>query len=109
MARRMVTEFGMSEHLGPYAVEQARQPLFLDNGYQSPKRYSEATAQRVDGEAQALVERMYERARRTLEVHRDKLEALAQYLLQHEVIDQASLAILLGDLRPAKQPELAGS
>jgi cell division protease FtsH len=108
MARRMVTEFGMSEHLGPYAVEQARQPLFLDGGYQSSKHYSEATAERIDQEAQTMVEHMYQRARHILESHRDKLEALAQYLLEHEVIDQASLAMLLGDLRSGQQPQLIG-
>lgn len=98
IARRMVAEFGMSADLGPYAVEQGRQPMFLDSGYSSPKTYSEATAQRIDNEAQALIERMYERARNLLETHREKLEALAQYLLQHEVIDQTSLGVLLGDL-----------
>jgi cell division protease FtsH len=81
--------------------------LFLDSGYQTAKAYSEATAQRIDGEAQAIVERMYERARHMLEKHRDKLEALAQYLLQHEVIDQASLAVLLGDLHTETQPQPA--
>jgi ATP-dependent Zn protease len=51
---------------------------------------------------------MYQRARQILELHRDKLEALAQYLLEHEVIDQASLAMLLGDLRSGQQPQLIG-
>ena len=108
MARRMITELGMSEHLGAYAVEQVRQPMFLDGGYQSTKHYSEDTARRIDNEAQTLVERMYQRARQILELHRDKLEALAQYLLEHEVIDQASLAMLLGDLRSGQQPQLIG-
>ena len=108
MARRMITELGMSEHLGAYAVEQARQPMFLDGGYQSPKHYSEAMARRIDHEAQTMVERMYQRAHQILETHRDKLEALAQYLLQHEVIDQASLGLLLGDLRSGPQPKLIG-
>jgi cell division protease FtsH len=108
MARRMITELGMSEHLGAYAVEQARQPMFLDSGYQGSRHYSEDTARRIDNEAQTLVERMYQRARQILEMHRDKLEALAQYLLEHEVIDQASLAMLLGDLRSGQQPQLIG-
>ena len=107
MARRMVSEFGMSEHLGPYAVEQGRQPMFLDTGQQTSKSCSEATAHRIDNEAREMVERMYDRARRLLETHRNKLEALAQYLLEHEVIDQATLAVLLGDLRPHERPELA--
>ncbi len=108
MARRMITELGMSEHLGAYAVEQVRQPMFLDGGYQSARHYSEDTARRIDNEAQTLVERLYQRARQILEMHRDKLEALAQYLLEHEVIDQASLAMLLGDLRSGQQPQLIG-
>jgi cell division protease FtsH len=108
MTRRMITELGMSEHLGAYAVEQARQPMFLDSGYQSSRHYSEDTARRIDNEAQTLVERMYQRARQILEMHRDKLEALAQYLLEHEVIDQASLVMLLGDLRSGQQPQLIG-
>ncbi len=108
MTRRMITELGMSEHLGAYAVEQARQPMFLDSGYQNSRHYSEETARRIDNEAQTLVERMYQRARQILEMHRDKLEALAQYLLEHEVIDQASLAMLLGDLRSGQQPQLIG-
>jgi cell division protease FtsH len=108
MARRMITELGMSEHLGAYAVEQVRQPMFLDSGYQNSRHYSEDTARRIDTEAQTLVERMYQRARQILEMHRDKLEALAQYLLEHEVIDQASLAMLLGDLRSGPQPQLIG-
>src|SRR2546425_7781240 len=108
MTRRMITELGMSDHLGAYAVEQARQPMFLDSGYQQSRHYSEETARRIDNEAQTLVERMYQRARQILEMHRDKLEALAQYLLEHEVIDQASLAMLLGDLRSGQQPQLIG-
>jgi cell division protease FtsH len=106
MARRMVTEFGMSEHLGPYAVEQSRQPMFLDGQYQAPKAYSEATAQSIDREAQSIVEGMYQRACQILKEYRDKLEMLAQYLLEHEVIEQPTLATLIGDLRPNKQPQL---
>jgi cell division protease FtsH len=103
MARRMVTEFGMSELLGPYAVERGRQPLFLDGQEPAAQGYSEVTAQRIDHEAQATVERMYQRARQILEEHRSTLETLAQYLLAHEVIDQQTLAALIGGLHPSKQ------
>jgi cell division protease FtsH len=109
MARRMVTEFGMGECLGPYAVEQARQPMFLDGQSSSLKTYSEATARHIDQEAQSIVERMYQRAHELLMEHHDKLEVLAQYLLQHEVIDQATLATLLSDLNPGKKAQLVDS
>src|SRR5215470_9097356 len=103
MARRMVTEFGMSELLGPYAVEGGRQPLFLDGYAPAVQGYSEVTAQRIDREAQATIERMYQRARQILEEHRDLLETVAQYLLKHEVIDQPTLTALTGELRTSKQ------
>ncbi len=106
MARRMVTEFGMGECLGPYAVEQARQPMFLDGHNSSLKTYSEATALSIDQEAQNIVERMYQRAHQVLTEHRDKLEKLAQYLLQHEVVEQGMLATLLGGLHSDKEPQL---
>ena len=109
IARRMVTELGMSEQLGPYTVEHERQPLFLSNGYSHPKSYSEAMAQSVDSEAQSIVEQMYQRARHLLTGHRDKLEAMAQYLLKHETIDQATLATLLGELRPNQEAQLIDS
>jgi cell division protease FtsH len=109
MARRMVTEFGMSEQLGPYAVEQSRQAMFLDASYPGAKAYSEATAQSVDREAQSIVENMYQRARRLLQTYRDKLEALATYLLEHEVIEQPALSALIGELKPGQQPQLIDS
>jgi cell division protease FtsH len=109
IARRMVTELGMSEQLGPYTVEHERQPLFLSNGYHHPKTYSEAMAQSVDREAQTIVEQMYQRARNILAGYQNKLELLAQYLLQHEVIDQATLATLLGDLRTNQEAQLIDS
>jgi cell division protease FtsH len=109
MARRMVTEFGMGETLGPYAVEQGRQAMFLDVYTPSPKTYSEDIARNIDKEAQNIVERMYQRANQVLTEHRDKLEAVAQHLLAHEVIDQATLATLLSDWHPGKEPQFADS
>jgi cell division protease FtsH len=107
MARRMVTEFGMSEQLGPYAVERGRQALFLDGDGTSQKVYSEVTAQRIDREAQAIIEGMYERARHILEEHRDTLETVAEYLLEHEVIDQQTLARLTSKVCPTQPSILA--
>jgi cell division protease FtsH len=109
MARRMVTELGMSENLGPYAIEHTRQPLFLDNQYQTPKPYSEATAQSIDREAQSIVEDMHQRARNILKHHHNRLKSLATYLLEHESIEQSMLTTLLGDLRPERQTELIDS
>jgi cell division protease FtsH len=103
LARRMVTALGMSERLGPYTVEQGPQPMFLPNGVRSPQTYSEATAQTIDREAQGMVEKMAARARQLLESRHGTLEALAQYLLVHETINQSTLARLLAGLPPTLQ------
>jgi cell division protease FtsH len=105
LARYMVTALGMSEQLGPYTVEQGPQPMFLPNGARPPQIYSEATAQTIDREAQGMVEDMAERAQQLLEASQGTLETLAQYLLAHETIDQATLVRLLADLPPTVQRE----
>jgi cell division protease FtsH len=102
LARRMVTLFGMSEQLGPYAVEQRPQSVFLPNGPTSPQTYSEATARAIDHEARQIVDHMAQRAMHLLETHSATLETLAQYLLVHEVIDQSALALLLEGLQPTR-------
>ena len=104
MARSMVAELGMSDRLGPYAVEHGPKSLFLDTHTRPASVYSEAMAQRIEQEAQAIIEHMHRRACQILVEHRDKLEVLAQYLLQYEVIDQQTLTTLL-----LEQSELVGT
>ena len=105
LARRMVTLFGMSEQLGPYAVEQRPQTVFLPNGPTSPQTYSEATARAIDQEARQILDHMAQRAMQLLETHSETLETLAQYLLAHEAIDQSTLALLLDGLQPTRRSE----
>jgi cell division protease FtsH len=106
LARSMVAELGMSTLLGPYTVEQGPRSFFLDTHARPAPVCSEAMAQHIDQEAQAIIERMYRQAYQLLEKHRDALEALAQYLLQYEVVDQRTLATLLMDRYPKVQSEL---
>ena len=107
LARRMVTAFGMSDQLGPYTVDQGPQPMFLPDATRPPQAYSEAMARAIDQEAQQIVEQMAERAHQLLEEHQDALETLAQYLLEHETIDQWTLLLLLGEHHPDAEPESA--
>jgi cell division protease FtsH len=105
----MVTEFGMSDLLGPYAVAPGQQSLFLDSAESAGKVYSEATAQHIDRAAQAIVTRMYQRARQLLQEHRQTLETLAQYLLKHEVIDQQTFVALTSETHRRKESVLVAS
>ena len=81
MARRMVSEFGMSDDFGPLNFgEHDRQP-FLGYSLSQGRNYSEETAARIDAEVRRMVEEAHH-SRSTLERHRDKLETLANELLQ---------------------------
>ncbi|MDI6854229.1 MAG: ATP-dependent zinc metalloprotease FtsH [Deltaproteobacteria bacterium] len=98
IARSMVREYGMSEKLGPLTFERERRPLFLEQIMQpGTKDYSEATAQEIDREVSALVERAYHRAREILESRRDSLEKVAKVLLDKEVLEGEELRRLLNE------------
>ena len=98
MARRMVMLFGMSPQLGPYTLGQETQSAFLADADQLPRPVSESTAQLIDQAAQSIVEAMAQRAQDIVVSQRETLEALAQYLLEHESIDQATLTQLFADV-----------
>jgi len=114
IARRMVVEFGMSPIVGPVNLSRQRNPMFLDvkdSGDGGGGRgFSEATAQVIDEEVRRISNEAYGRAVELLRGERDLLEALAQMLLEQEVVDRDELRTLMG--RPAveegdeKMPEL---
>ncbi|MBC7335908.1 MAG: AAA family ATPase, partial [Clostridia bacterium] len=91
IARSMVTEFGMSR-LGKLAFRDdvpTHLGVYSDLG--RPRWYSEATAEEIDREIRRIIDEALQRTRRILEVRRPALEALAQRLMQKEVIDQEEL------------------
>ena len=94
MARRMVTEWGMSE-LGPLAYGGSEEPVFLGRDYNQKAGYSEDTAIRIDREVSRIVTGGYERATTILAEHRDLLEQLAKELLDQESIDGARVYELI--------------
>ena len=94
MARRMVTQFGMSEAVGPMAVGDAEQEVFLGRELVQRREISEKTAELVDSEVKRLLDEAYERARRTLEENRDLLETIAEALLERETLDREEVELL---------------
>ena len=94
-ARRMVTEYGMSEHQGPVAFEKERNPIFLDTGYNSSRVYSEETAHEIDEEVKKLVNDSYKKSKALLESKRSVLERIAKILLEREVLEGDELRRLL--------------
>jgi cell division protease FtsH len=87
LARKMVCEWGMSERLGPLALGEKHDTVFLGKEIGHAKNYSEETAEAVDAEIKALVEGGLERALAVLGEKRDKLDLLANTLLERESLD----------------------
>jgi cell division protease FtsH len=98
LARRMVTEFGMSESLGPIRFGQAEREVFLGRDYGHQANYSEEVATRIDTEIRALVDAAHVEATAILRAHRATLDLLADHLVEKETLDQSDLAQLLGAL-----------
>ncbi|HZQ57821.1 MAG TPA: ATP-dependent zinc metalloprotease FtsH [Acidimicrobiales bacterium] len=112
LARRMVTEFGMSHTLGPIKFGQAEREVFLGRDYGHQANYSEEVATRIDAEIRALVEAAHAEASAILRAHRATLDRLADHLVEKETLDQSDLAELLGALPawtgvPTAPPEVA--
>jgi len=100
-ARRMVTEFGMNSKLGPVSYADSSGDVFLGRDMMTRKDYSEEMAKRIDEEVSETLATMYAEAREILTTNRDKLEAIAESLLERETLETSDLALLLnGDPLP---------
>ncbi|HRK19960.1 MAG TPA: ATP-dependent zinc metalloprotease FtsH, partial [Hyphomicrobiaceae bacterium] len=86
LARAMVTEWGMSEKLGPLRYNENQQEVFLGHAITQRQNMSEATAQIIDGEVRRIVSEGYHKAREIIFANRDKLEAITQALMEYETI-----------------------
>jgi cell division protease FtsH len=98
IARRMVTEFGMSDALGPIKFGQAQHEVFLGRDYGHEANYSDEVASRIDTEIRALVDVAHAEAEAILRAHRATLERLADRLVDKETLGPDDLAELLGAL-----------
>lgn len=104
LAERMVTTYGMSKILGPLAYEKGQQNNFLGDGMMNPRRMvSDDTAKAIDEEVKEIVETAHQQALAILNENRDLLEAIAQQILDVEVIEGATLHNLLNQVRPPAQ------
>jgi len=95
LARKMVCEYGMSEKLGPMTFGWKEELVFLGKEIGEQRDYSEAVAHEIDMEVRRLIEEAYSRAKEILISHRDKLEAIAQRLIEEETLEGDELKALL--------------
>jgi cell division protease FtsH len=104
LARRMVTEWGMTDALGPMVYGEDEGEVFLGRSITTHKNVSEATMQSVDAEIRRIIDQQYALARKLLEDNRDKVEVMAKALLEWETIDSDQINDIMAG-RPPRPPK----
>jgi cell division protease FtsH len=105
MARAMVCQYGMSEKLGMVQYVEDDE-FFIGRDMMRRKTYSEATAQEIDAEVRGIINSCYQRAQQAINDHRDKLEIIANALLEYETLDGVQVADIVntGQFTPPPPP-----
>ena len=104
LARAMVTQYGMSEKLGPIQYDSSGHSIFIGRDFGQMKSYSEETAALIDEEVKRIFDEAAAACEKLLEEHRDTLIAVAEYLLEHETMDGEDFNYFCdhGELPPPK-------
>ena len=100
MARAMVTKWGLSEKMGPLAYEEEEGEVFLGKAMSQRNHVSEQTSEEIDREVRVIIDRCYGKAKALLESNRDKLETMAQALMQYETIDADQIEDIMSGRTP---------
>jgi cell division protease FtsH len=106
LARRMVTQWGMSNTLGPMVYGEEEGEIFLGRQVTTHRNVSEATMQKVDAEVRRIIDEQYALARKILEENRDKVEVMATTLLEWETLDADQVGDIMAG-RPPRPPKPA--
>jgi len=110
LARRMVTEWGMSERIGPLTFGGQAHEVFLGRDFMQHKEYSESTAVIIDEEIRKIIETAYDGAHNLLSKNNEALHVVATALLTREVLDGEEIAVLVeGRELPELKPTDDGS
>ena len=109
VARQMVTRWGMSDKLGPMAFGKKEELVFLGREIGEQRDFSEAVAEEIDSEVRNLVNDAHQLAGKLLKKHRDKLDEVANYLLEHETLELEQFEALWNGepIPPPKPPPIA--
>ncbi len=100
IARKMVASYGMSEKIGTVSFDSGHDEVFIGRTMSQGRSYSEAVAAQIDGEVTALVSAAYNRCETILRQQRDKLEAVARYLLENETMEREDFLAVFGEAEP---------
>ena len=94
----MVTEYGMSDEVGPRKLGNTKGEVFLGKDIAHEADYSQSMAMTIDAEVERFVNLAHDEARAILESHIDTLDALAEALLEHETLDKEQLDAIFGNI-----------
>ncbi|MEX2421535.1 MAG: ATP-dependent zinc metalloprotease FtsH [Actinomycetota bacterium] len=103
VARQMVTEYGMSDVIGPLTLGQKQHEVFLGRDYSAQPDYSEHVAFEIDSEVRRLIDEAHDEALDILQEHRPKLDELATRLIEPDAIEREEVESFLSDI--AKRPQ----
>ncbi|MEO6913051.1 MAG: ATP-dependent zinc metalloprotease FtsH [Candidatus Baltobacteraceae bacterium] len=103
LARRMVTQYGMSDQLGPIQYGRGNHQVFLGRDFGDERNYSEEVASKIDAEVRRIIDECYERGRTILTTNWNKVERMVESLLEFETVDTEELGSILAD-RPYVRP-----
>ena len=110
LAKAMVMHWGMSEKLGHVLYGEAQEYVFLGRDMMRTKDYSEQTAQDIDAEVKRIIEEAFATAKKLIQDNRDKLELIANGLLEYETLDGTQVVEIVntGKFTPPEKPTDAG-
>jgi cell division protease FtsH len=103
VARQMVTEYGMSDVIGPLTLGQKQHEVFLGRDYSAQSDYSEQVAFEIDNEVRRLIDEAHDEALEILQEHRTKLDELATRLIERETLEREEVESFLSDIAKRAQ------
>jgi cell division protease FtsH len=106
MSRAMVTQYGMSESLGPRVYGDKQEMVFLGREISEQRDYSDAIAEEIDSEVHKIITTQYARSTRILQEHRDKLDLVARRLLEVETLEADEFIALIEGTEPPAPPSI---
>ncbi|MDQ3880523.1 MAG: ATP-dependent zinc metalloprotease FtsH [Chloroflexota bacterium] len=102
LARAMVTQYGMSEKLGPLAFGKKEEMIFLGREISEQRNYSDEVASKIDAEVRDIIERGFNRAKEVLAEHREVLDRLADLLIEKETVETDEFETLFDGILPPR-------
>jgi cell division protease FtsH len=105
LARRMVTQYGMSDSLGPIQYGRGNHQVFLGRDFGEDRNYSEEIAGKIDGEVRKIIETCYSDATALLKENWHKVERMVASLMEHETVETDEVVAILNDLPYPRKAE----